>query len=168
MLRPGACTGRASATHILYEVKPPTPADVLAASGRRQGCGRDARRLRAAGAELYRAQGQARRFARRQNVEPGKAPIPNGPAPKVGAQDDRVPQLRERLGPERRRHDLRQGARRRGEEVPAGARAQGQRPAHAADHRRAQWPLARPADRHSSSPTSSAGAGCRTTSARTM
>ena len=29
---------------------------------------------------------------------PGKAPIPNGPAPKIGAQDDRVPALRERLG----------------------------------------------------------------------
>jgi murein L,D-transpeptidase YcbB/YkuD len=29
---------------------------------------------------------------------PGKAPIPNGPAPKLGGQDDRVPQLRERFG----------------------------------------------------------------------
>ena len=54
-------------------------------------------------------------------TDAGKRRFANGPALKIGAQDERVPQLRERLGRRRRRHHLRQDACRGGEEIPAGA-----------------------------------------------
>jgi L,D-transpeptidase YcbB len=82
---------------ILYEVKPPTPADVLAAVA-------DAKDVAAtlAGYEPqapnYIALKAKLADLRAGKMVAGKAPIPNGPAPKVGAQDDRVPVLRERLG----------------------------------------------------------------------
>src|SRR5262252_11202180 len=82
---------------ILYEVKPPAPADVLAAMA-------DAKD---ATATLAGYEPQAPNYIalkakladlRAGKTGPGKTPIANGPAPKFGAQDDRVPQLRERFG----------------------------------------------------------------------
>ncbi len=81
---------------IYYDQKVPDPADVLA----NMSTPRTSREVLAAMSRtpgLPRAEGQARRTARRQGSA-GQAPIPNGPAPKIGAQDERVPQLRERLG----------------------------------------------------------------------
>jgi murein L,D-transpeptidase YcbB/YkuD len=81
---------------IFYELKPPAPADVLAnlagaddvaaalAAYEPQTAGYLA--LKAKLAELL------------GNTTGGKAPIPDGPVLKVGAQDARVPQLRERFG----------------------------------------------------------------------
>ena len=82
---------------ILYELKPPAPADVLAAIA-------DAKDVTAvlAGYEPqtpnYIALKAKLAELRGGKMEAGKAPIASGPAPKIGAQDDRVPQLRERLG----------------------------------------------------------------------
>ena len=82
---------------ILYEVKPPAPADVLAAAA-------DAKDVAAtlAGYEPqapnYIALKAKLADLRAGKAETGKAAIPNGAAPKIGAQDDRVPVLRERLG----------------------------------------------------------------------
>ena len=82
---------------ILYEVKPPVPADVLGAVA-------DAKDVAAtlAGYEPqapnYIALKAKLADLRAGKTTPGKAPIPNGPAPKLGGQDDRVPQLRERFG----------------------------------------------------------------------
>jgi L,D-transpeptidase YcbB len=82
---------------ILYEVKPPAPADVLAAMT-------DAKDVAAtlAGYEPqspnYIALKAKLADLRAGKTVAGKASIPNGPAPKIGAQDDRVPALRERLG----------------------------------------------------------------------
>jgi L,D-transpeptidase YcbB len=79
---------------ILYEVKPPAPAAVLAAVA-------DAKDV---AATLGGYEPQAPNYIALKakladlRAAPGKAPIPNGPAPKIGAQDDRVPALRERLG----------------------------------------------------------------------
>jgi len=82
---------------ISYTDKPPEPADVLAnmveakdvaaalASYEPQNPGYLA--LKAKLAEIRAGKGDT-----------AKPPIPNGPVPKVGTQDDRVPQLRERLG----------------------------------------------------------------------
>jgi L,D-transpeptidase YcbB len=82
---------------ILYEVKPPAPADVLAAvadtkdmAGTLAGYEPQAPNYIALKAKLA--------DLRAGKTVAGKAPIPNGPAPKIGAQDDRVPALRERLG----------------------------------------------------------------------
>src|SRR6516162_8330189 len=82
---------------ILYEVKPPPPAYVLAAVA-------DAKDVAAtlAGYEPqapnYIALKAKLADLRAGKTVAGKAPIPNGPPPKVGAQDDRVPVLRKRLG----------------------------------------------------------------------
>ena len=82
---------------ILYEVKPPAPAAVLAAVA-------DAKDVAAtlAGYEPqapnYIALKAKLADLRAGKTLAGKASIPNGPAPKIGAQDDRVPALRERLG----------------------------------------------------------------------
>ena len=82
---------------ILYEVKPPAPADVLAAMT-------DAKDVAAtlAGCEPqspnYVALKAKLADLRAGKTVAGKASIPNGPAPKIGSQDDRVPALRERLG----------------------------------------------------------------------
>ena len=82
---------------ILYEVKPPVPADVLGAMA-------DAKDVAVtlAGYEPqapnYIALKAKLADLRAGKTTPGKAPIPNGPAPKLGGQDDRVPQLRERFG----------------------------------------------------------------------
>ena len=82
---------------ILYEVKPPVPADVLGAMA-------DAKDVAAtlAGYEPqapnYIALKAKLADLRAGKTTPGKTPIPNGPPPKFGGQDDRVPQLRERFG----------------------------------------------------------------------
>jgi murein L,D-transpeptidase YcbB/YkuD len=82
---------------ILYELKPPAPADVLAAIA-------NATDVTAvlAGYEPqtpnYIALKAKLAELRGGKVEAGKAPIASGPAPKIGAQDDRVPQLRDLLG----------------------------------------------------------------------
>ena len=82
---------------IFYDIKPPEPADVLAkivddkdtsgalASYEPHTAGYLA--LKAKLAEL-----------RAGKVDPSKPVIANGPVPKIGGQDDRVPQLRDRLG----------------------------------------------------------------------
>jgi L,D-transpeptidase YcbB len=82
---------------ILYEVKPPAPADVLAAMA-------DAKDVAVTLAAYepqtpnYIALKAKLADLRAGKAEAGKAPIPNGPGPKIGAQDDRVPQLRDRFG----------------------------------------------------------------------
>jgi L,D-transpeptidase YcbB len=82
---------------IFYEQKPSTPAEVLAAIAQ----GADA----AATLAAYEPQHPAyvalkAKLAeiRAGKQETGKTPIPNGPALKAGMQDERVPQLRQRLG----------------------------------------------------------------------
>jgi murein L,D-transpeptidase YcbB/YkuD len=82
---------------ISYEQKAPEGADVLAAMAQAKDVGlaldgyephyRDYVALKAKLAEL-----------RGGKEEAGKTPIPDGPALKIGAPDDRVPQLRARLG----------------------------------------------------------------------
>ncbi len=96
-----AATGRIHwsrvSNDILYETKPPTPAEVLAAVA-------DSKDVNAtlAGYEPqapnYVALKAKLAELRGGKVEPGKAPIAGGQAPKIGAQDNRIPQLRERLG----------------------------------------------------------------------
>jgi L,D-transpeptidase YcbB len=96
-----ASVGRVQWSHvsssILYEVKPPAPAAVLVAAA-------DAKDVTAtlAGYEPqapnYIALKAKLADLRAGKTLAGKAPIPNGPAPKIGAKDDRVPALRERLG----------------------------------------------------------------------
>ena len=96
-----ASVGRVHWSHvsssILYEVKPPTPAAVLAAVA-------DAKDVAAtlAGYEPqapnYIALKAKLADLRAGKTLAGKALIPNGPAPNIGAQDDRVPALRGRLG----------------------------------------------------------------------
>jgi L,D-transpeptidase YcbB len=95
-----ASVGRVHWSHvsgsILYEVKPPAPATVLAAVA-------DAKDVAAtlAGYEPqapnYIALKAKLADLRARKTGPGKTPIANGPALKIGAQDDRVPQLRERF-----------------------------------------------------------------------
>jgi hypothetical protein len=97
---------------ILYEVKPPVPADVLGAMA-------DAKDV-AATAELYRAQSQARRLARgqnhaRQGADPEWAATQARRTRRPRAATARA------VWAERGRHDLRQGPHRRGEKVPARA-----------------------------------------------
>jgi L,D-transpeptidase YcbB len=82
---------------ILYEVKTPAPADILAAMA-------DAGDVTAAlagyepQASNYIALKAKLADLRAGKAETGKAAIPNGAAPKIVAQDDRVPALRERFG----------------------------------------------------------------------
>jgi murein L,D-transpeptidase YcbB/YkuD len=82
---------------ILYEVKAPTPAEVLTAvvdskdvAATLAGYEPQAPNYVALKAKLAELRGG--------KIEPGKAPIPSGTGPKLGGQDNRVPQLRERLG----------------------------------------------------------------------
>ena len=96
-----ASVGRVHWSHvsssILYEVKPPTPAAVLAAVADTND----------AAATLAGYEPQAPNYIalkakladlRARRSGPGKTPIANnGPALKIGAQDDRVPQWRERF-----------------------------------------------------------------------
>jgi murein L,D-transpeptidase YcbB/YkuD len=96
-----ASVGRVQWSHvsssILYEVKPPAPAAVLVAVA-------DAKDVAAtlAGYEPqapnYIALKAKLADLRAGKTLAGKALIPNRPAPNIGAQDDRVPALRERLG----------------------------------------------------------------------
>jgi murein L,D-transpeptidase YcbB/YkuD len=95
-----ASVGRVQWSHvsssILYEVKPPAPAAVLVAVA-------DAEDVAAtlAGYEPqapnYIALKAKLADLRAGKTGPGKTPIANGPTPKIGAQDDRVPRLRERF-----------------------------------------------------------------------
>ena len=96
-----ASTGRVHwsrvSSSILYEVKPPAPADVLAAMAD----GKDVAATLAGyepQAPNYIALKAKLADLRAGKAEAGKAPIANGPAPRLGAEDDRVPQLRERFG----------------------------------------------------------------------
>jgi L,D-transpeptidase YcbB len=80
---------------ILYDLKPPAPADVLAAVA-------DAKDV-AATLASYEPQtpnyiALKAKLAELRGGKEAKAPIASGPAPRIGATDDRVPQLRERLG----------------------------------------------------------------------
>ena len=81
---------------ILYELKAPTPAEMLGAIAE----AKDVTVL-LAGYEPqtpnYIALKAKLAELRSGKTGPGKTPIANGPAPRIGAQDDRVPQLRERL-----------------------------------------------------------------------
>jgi L,D-transpeptidase YcbB len=82
---------------ILYELKAPPPVEVLGAIA-------DAKDVTAllAGYEPqtpnYIALKAKLAELRSGKMEAGKTAIANGPAPRIGAPDDRVPQLRERLG----------------------------------------------------------------------
>jgi L,D-transpeptidase YcbB len=82
---------------ILYDLKPPAPADVLAAVA-------DAKEVATvlAGYEPqmpnYIALKAKLAELRGGKAEADKAPIASGPVPKIGASDDRVAQLRQRLG----------------------------------------------------------------------
>ena len=165
--RSAACIGRASAATSITTMTAPEPADVLAAMVEAKDIGEGARRLRAAHRRLPRAQGQARGNPRRQGRRRARRRSPTAPAPKVGSHRmTAVPLLRERLGVSRRRHHLRQGARRRGEEVSSRSTSSRRTGTLTqADHRRAQRPRSPTSRSTSSSPTWSAGAGCRTISA---
>ena len=95
-----ASVGRVHWSHvsssILYEMKPPMPAAVLAAVA-------DAKDVAATLADYepqapnYIALKAKLADLRAGKTRPGKTPIANGPTLKIGAQDDRVPQLRERF-----------------------------------------------------------------------
>ncbi|HXX03254.1 MAG TPA: L,D-transpeptidase family protein [Xanthobacteraceae bacterium] len=82
---------------IFYDQKPPVPGEVLAAIA-------DSSDV-AAALDAYEPRHPAylalkAKLAelRAGKVEASQDPIPNGPTPKLGTQDERVPQLRERLG----------------------------------------------------------------------
>ena len=82
---------------ILYNQRPPEPADVLAAMVEANDVGA------ALAAYEPHAPGYLALKAKLAQIRAGKGddakpPIPNGPVLKIGAQDDRVPLLRERLG----------------------------------------------------------------------
>jgi len=79
---------------ISYDQKAPDPADVLAAMVEATDVGE------ALGAYEPHDPGYLALKAKLAELRAGKekTPIPNGPVPKIGAQDDRVPPLRERLG----------------------------------------------------------------------
>ena len=95
-----ASVGRVHWSHvsssILYEMKPPMPAAVLAAVA-------DAKDVAATLADYepqapnYIALKAKLADLRAGKTGLGKTPIANGPTLKIGAQDDRVPQLRERF-----------------------------------------------------------------------
>ena len=82
---------------IYYDQKPPVPAEVLATMADAKDIGEAL-----AGYEpqnpAYLALKAKLAELRAGKQEPGEAPIPNGPTLKPGMQDERVPQLRERLG----------------------------------------------------------------------
>jgi murein L,D-transpeptidase YcbB/YkuD len=82
---------------IFYDQKAPAPAEVLAAMADAKDIGETL-----AGYEpsdpAYLALKAKLAELRAGKDEPGAAPIPTGPALKLGMQDERVPQLRERLG----------------------------------------------------------------------
>jgi len=82
---------------ISYTVPAPEPADVLAnlVEAKDVGAALAAYEPQTPGYIALRAKLAEIRGGK---VDPTKPPIPNGPAPKIGAQDDRVPQLRERFG----------------------------------------------------------------------
>jgi L,D-transpeptidase YcbB len=82
---------------ISYSETAPEPADVLAAMAEAKdtGAALDAYEPHAAG---YLALKAKLAEIRAGKTDPSKPAIASGPAPKIGAQDDRVPQLRDRLG----------------------------------------------------------------------
>ncbi len=82
---------------IQYNETPPDPADVLAAviGAKDVGSALDSYEPQTPG---YLALKAKLADIRAGKAEKGKAPIANGPVLKVGMQDDRVPQLRDRLG----------------------------------------------------------------------
>ena len=82
---------------ILYDLKAPTPAEVLAnmADAKDAGEALAAYEPQTPGYVALKAKLAEMRAGK---AEAGKAPIANGPALKVGMVDERVPQLREQLG----------------------------------------------------------------------
>jgi L,D-transpeptidase YcbB len=82
---------------ISYDQKAPDPADVLAAmvEATDVAAALDSYEPHAAGYVALKAKLAELRAGKGDSAH---AQIPNGPTPKIGAQDDRVPQLRERLG----------------------------------------------------------------------
>ena len=137
--------------------------------------GRRARQLPPAARRLQGAPGQACRGAqdaptalrahpRRSDAEVRQGQEghrgPDGGPPRAGA----ARQARRRR--RRREQDLRQGAGRRGDQVPEVQQAAGQRPAQRRRRSTRSTARAATATPTSSSPTWSAGAGCRATSAR--
>ncbi len=82
---------------ISYDTKPPEPADVLA---KMIGEPDTAAALDSYEPQMpqYRALKAKLAELRVGKSDPSKPAIGNGPAPKIGEQDDRVPQLRDRLG----------------------------------------------------------------------
>ncbi len=82
---------------ISYDATPPDPADVLAAmaEGKDVSAALDAYEPHAAG---YLALKAKLAEIRGGKADASKPAIANGPVPKIGAQDDRVPELRDRLG----------------------------------------------------------------------
>jgi L,D-transpeptidase YcbB len=81
---------------IYYEQKPPTPAEVLSAMADAKDIG-EALAAYEPHSEAYLAL-KAKLAELRAGTATTEAPIPNGPVLKIGAQDERVPQLRKRLG----------------------------------------------------------------------
>jgi len=82
---------------IYYDQKPPVPAEVLAAMADAKDVG-EALAAYEPSNPAYLALKAKLAELRAGKEEPGEAPIPNGPTLKLGMQDERVPQLRERLG----------------------------------------------------------------------
>jgi len=82
---------------ILYTTTAPEPADVLAAmvEAKDMTAALDAYEPHTAGYVALKAKLAELRAGK---TDAGKTPIAKGPAPKIGAADDRVPALRERLG----------------------------------------------------------------------
>jgi L,D-transpeptidase YcbB len=82
---------------IEYNQKPPEPADVLAnmVEATDTAAALDAYEPKTPGYLALKAKLAEIRAGKTDITKP---PIPNGPVPKIGAQDDRVPQLRDRLG----------------------------------------------------------------------
>ena len=82
---------------ISYDIKPPEPADVLAKMISEQDT---AAALASYEPQMpqYRALKEKLAELRAGKSDPSKPTIANGPAPKIGEQDDRVPALRDRLG----------------------------------------------------------------------
>ena len=82
---------------ILYETTAPEPADVLAdmVGAKDVAAALDAYEPQTAGYRALKAKYAELRAGKGDATRP---PVARGPAPKLGAQDDRVPQLRDRLG----------------------------------------------------------------------
>ena len=82
---------------IFYDLKPPVPAEVLAAMADTKDVGEALAGYEPSDPAYLALKGKLAEL-RAGKGQPGAAPIPSGPPLKLGMQDERVPQLRERLG----------------------------------------------------------------------